>query len=207
MHFAFDKWLERSFPNNPFERYADDAVVHCKTKEEAEELKQAISERLLKCGLELHPLKTKIAYCKDDDRPEKHDINRFDFLGYTFRARKVRARNGRFFTGFNPAISKKAAKAIRARIKGWKFHLWTSKSINELAEICRSVINGWANYYGKYYKSEFYSVLRYLDIKLIRWAKRKYKRLKRSTLKACELIRRIAKCNPNLFPHWHRTMK
>jgi len=205
LHYALDKWMERNFPENPFERYADDGVVHCKTKEEAEELKEAISSRLLECGLELHTQKTKIAYCKDDDRRERHDIESFDFLGYTFRARKVRARNGRYFTGFNPAISNAAAKAIRKRIKGWKFHLWTSKNIDELATICRPVIIGWANYYGKYYKSEFYSVLRYLDLKLIRWAKKKYKRLKGSTIKSCELLRKIAKCNPNLFPHWQRT--
>ncbi len=200
-------WMERNFPDNPFERYADDAVVHCKTKEEAEKLKQVISSRLLECGLELHAQKTKISYCKDDDRPGKYDIENFDFLGYTFRARKVKVGNNRYFTGFNPAISNSAKKAIRKRIKSWKFHRWTDKSIDELATTCRSVIIGWVNYYGKYYKSELYSVLHYLDLKLIRWAKCKYKRIKGSTIKSCELLRKIAKCNPYLFPHWQRTMK
>lgn len=207
LHYAFDKWMERNFPDNPFERYADDAVVHCKTKEEAEARKEAISSRLLECGLELHSQKTKIAYCKDDDRPGKHDIENFDFLGYTFRPRKVKVGSVRYFTGFNPAISNSAKKAIRKRIKGWKFHRWTDKSIGELAAICRSVINGWINYYGKYYKSELYSVLHYLDLKLIRWVKSKYKRLKGSTIKSCELLRKIAKSNPYLFPHWQRAMK
>ena len=207
LHYAFDKWMERNFPGNPFERYADDVVVHCKTKEDAERLKEAIAERLLNCGLELHPQKTKLAYCKDDNRPERHDIESFDFLGYTFRARKIKSGRGRYFTGFNPAISKKAAKAIRKRIKAWKFHRWTDKNIHELAAISRSVIKGWENYYGKYYKSEFYSVLRYLDLKLIAWAKRKYKRLKKSTFKACVLIRKMAESNPNLFVHWQRVTK
>lgn len=207
LHYGFDKWLERNFPTNSFERYADDAVVHCKTKEEAENLKDKIAARLLECGLELHAEKTKIVYCKDDDRPGRHDNEKFDFLGYTFRPRKVKARNGRYFTGFNPAISKTAAKAIRRRIKSWNFHRWTEKSIEELAEICRRVLNGWINYYGKYYNSEIYSVLWYLDMKLIIWAKRKYKRIKGSMVMAYELIRKIAKHNPGLFPHWHRTMK
>ncbi len=207
LHYAFDKWMEKYFPKNPFERYADDVVVHCKTKEEAERLKEAISVRLSDCKLELHEQKTKVAYCKDDDRPGSHDFESFDFLGYTFRARKVKAREGRYFTGFNPAISNKAAKAIRKRIRRWKFHRWTDKSVHELAAISRSVLRGWENYYGKYYKSAFYAVLRYLDEKLIIWAKGKYKRLKGSTVRAAELIRQIAKSNPNLFPHWHRTTK
>lgn len=207
LHYALDKWMERNFPNNPFERYADDAVIHCRTKEEAERLKHAISSRLMECGLELHAQKTKIAYCKDDDRPGSHDNESFDFLGYTFRPRKVKARNNRYFIGFNPAISNSAAKAIRKRIKSWKFHLWSGKKIYELAEICRSVINGWVNYYGKYYKSELYLVLRYLDVKLMLWAKKKYKRLKGSTIKSSELLLKIAKDNPGLFPHWQRTMK
>ncbi len=132
LHYGFDKWMERNYPENTFESYADDAVVHCKTKEEAQMLKEAIATRLLECGLELHAGKTKVAYCKDDDRPAKSEINSFDFLEYTFRPRKVKAREGRYFTGFNPAISNSAAKAIRKRIKGW------------------------INYYGKYYKSKIY---------------------------------------------------
>ena len=207
LHYGFDKWMERNYPENPFERYADDAVVHCKTKEEAQMLKEAIATRLLECGLELHAGKTKVAYCKDDDRPVKSEINSFDFLGYTFRPRKVKAREGRYFTGFNPAISNSAAKAIRKRIKGWKFHRWTEQSIEGLAQICRRVIQGWINYYGKYYKSEIYSVLQYLDGKLLQWTKNKYKRLKGSTVKASELLLKIAKSNPNLFPHWQQTMK
>ena len=205
LHYAFDKWMERNFPENPFERYADDMLIHCKTKEEALKLNQAIGVRLLVCGLELHPEKTKIVYCKDDDRPGKYDNESFDFLGYTFRARKVKARSGRYFTGFNPAISQKASKAIRKRIKGWKFHRWTDKTIFEMAAISRSILRGWENYYGKYYKSAFYSVLRYLDIKLITWVKRKYKRLKGSTRRAAMWLRKVAKCNQNLFPHWCRT--
>ena len=207
LHYGFDKWMERNFPENPFERYADDALVHCKTKEEAVKLKEAIATRLLECHLELHTQKTKIAYCKDDDRSGKYDTESFDFLGYTFCPRKVRARNGRYFTGFNPAISHTAEKAIRKRIKSWKLHRWTDKSISELAAICRPVITGWINYYGKYYKSALYDVLQHLDRKLISWAKNKYKRLKWSRRKASELLRKIARSNPGLFPHWQHTRK
>ncbi len=202
LHYAFDKWMERNFPDNPFERYADDAVVHCKTQEEANRIQRAIAERLLQCGLELHPEKTKVVYCKDDDRPDHHMHESFDFLGYTFRARKVKMRSGRIFTGFNPAISNKAAKAIRSRISGWHIQRWTVKTIDDLARMFRSVIRGWVNYYGKYYKSRLYSVLRHIDQLLMKWALKKYKRLKGSRYKAYEWLVRVIKSNKDLFPHW-----
>ena len=130
--------MERSFSGTLFERYADDVIVHCRTREEADELLQAISARLLQCGLELHPEKTKIVYCKDDDRPGKYEHESFDFLGYTFRARKVKY-GAKYFSGFNPAISNKAAKEIRQKMRSWKFHRWTDKSLHDLAIICRPV--------------------------------------------------------------------
>lgn len=201
LHYAFDKWMERTNPGNPFERYADDVIVHCGTKEEAEKLLQAISTRLLECGLELHPVKTKIVYCKDDDRTGKYDNESFDFLGYTFRARKIKFRE-KYFTGFNPAISNKAAKMIRQKMRSWKFHRWTDKNLDDLALICRPMLRGWINYYGRFYKSRLYEVLRHLDNILKRWAIKKYRKMKGSVIKASEWLRRIAKCNPSLFPHW-----
>ena len=120
LHYAFDVWMPRTFPNNPFERYADDVIVHCRSQEEAEPVLEAIRERFAECGLELHPTKTKIVYCKDDDRPGQHEHIKFDFLGYTFRPRRAKNRWGKFFVSFLPAISTKAAKAIRKTIRDWR---------------------------------------------------------------------------------------
>ncbi len=202
LHYAFDKWMERNFPGNPFARYADDAVAHCKTQEEAINLQNAIAARMQQCGLELHPEKTKIVYCKDDDRPGSFEHESFDFLGYTFRARKVKTRSGKIFAGFNPAISNKAAKAIRSKLKTWHIQKWTVKNIYELARMLRPVIRGWINYYGKYYKSKLFTVLRHIDQLLMKWAMRKYKKLKGSRRKAYKWIVQVAKNNKNLFPHW-----
>ena len=205
LHYAFDKWMERNYSGNSFERYADDIIIHCQTKEEAEELLKKIAARLLECGLELHPEKTKIVYCKDEDRPGKHDNESFDFLGYTFRARKVNY-NGKYFTGFNPAISNKAAKAIRQKMRNWKFHRWSDKSLHELAILCRPMLSGWINYYGKFYKSRLYEVLRHLDNILKRWAVKKYRKLKGSIVRASEWLRKVEKCNPRLFEHWNNAI-
>lgn len=205
MHYAFDKWMTRNFPNNLFERYADDAIVHCKSLQEASAIQEAIAARMLECGLELHPQKTKVVYCKDDDRPEKHDNVQFDFLGYTFTARKVKTRSGKYFTGFNPAISNKAAKAIRQKIRRWSIQRWTTKDIFEISKMFKAVIRGWVNYYGKYYKSKLYSVLRHVDQMLMKWALKKYRKLKGSRRKAYALLTSIARNNPNLFPHWRHS--
>jgi RNA-directed DNA polymerase len=202
LHYMFDLWMKRNHPDTLWCRYADDGLVHCRTEEEAKRLLAELIIRFKECGLELHSDKTKIVYCKDDDRTGRYENESFDFLGYTFRARKVKARSGKYFTGFNPAISNASAKAIRQRMRSWKFHLWSDKTIHELASICKAVLRGWINYYGKFYKSKRYSVLCHLNNALKRWAMRKYKRLKGSIIKASEWLGRVAKLNPQLFPHW-----
>src|SRR5205807_737954 len=118
-HYAFDEWMKKNHSSNPFERYADDIVVHCKTQEEAQNLQEAIKERLGKCKLEVHPEKTKIVYCKDANREGKYDTTKFDFLGYTFRPRSSRNKWGKLFVNFCPAISDKATQKIKDGIKGW----------------------------------------------------------------------------------------
>jgi RNA-directed DNA polymerase len=202
LHYMFDLWMKRNYSNTPWCRYADDGLLHCRTEEEAKQLLAELTIRFKECGLELHPGKTKIVYCKDDDRTGRYENESFDFLGYTFRARKVKVRGGNYFTGFNPAISNTSAKAIRQRMRGWKLHLWSDKTIHELASMCKLVLRGWINYYGKFYKSKLYSVLCYLNNALKRWAMRKYKRLKGSIIKASEWLGRVVKSNPKLFPHW-----
>ena len=202
LHYAFDKWMERNFPGIPFARYADDAVCHCKSQAQAETLKRALIERMREVGLELHPEKTKIVYCKDDDRKQTYPRTRFDFLGYQFRARRSKNRYGKHFINFTPAISNKAGKAIRQEMRRWKLHLRSDKSLEELAWMFNTKIQGWINYYGRYYKSAMYPTLRSLDRRLVQWATRKYKRLRGHRRRAAQWLARIAERQKWLFAHW-----
>jgi group II intron reverse transcriptase/maturase len=202
LHYAFDKWMEREYPAIPFERYADDAVCHCKSEAQAVALKQALEARMQEVGLELHPEKTRIVYCQDDDRREDYPHIAFDFLGYTFRPRRSKNRWGKFFINFSPAISNKAAKGIRQRTRRWRWPLRSDKSLEDLSRMFNPIIQGWINYYGRYYKSALYPTLRELDRRLVRWAKRKYKRLRGHRRRAEHWLHRIAKRQPELFAHW-----
>src|ERR1039457_2992596 len=135
----------------PFERFADDAIVHCRTEKEAQEVRAAIAARLRECGLELHPEKTKVVYCKDEDRRRTYPNEKFDFLGYTFRPRRSKNRNEKFFINFSPAVSDTAVKAIRAEIRSWNLHLRSDKSIQGLSRMVNPIIRGWLQYYGRFY--------------------------------------------------------
>jgi RNA-directed DNA polymerase len=203
LHYAFDVWMRRTFPSVPFERYADDAVVHCVSQTQAIQVREAIGKRLAACGLLLHPDKTRIVYCKDSDRPGCYEHESFDFLGYTFRPRKAKAKNGRFFISFLPAVSDSAAKAKRCEIRRWRLHLWTSKDLSDIAAFVNPIVRGWINYYGRFYRSRLnLTVLRQINEYLIRWAMRKYKRLRHSRRRAVRLLAQIARSDPDLFAHW-----
>lgn len=204
LHYAFDKWMQRNYPHNPFERYADDVIAHCNSEEEANSLKVAIKQRLLNCKLELHPEKTKVVYCKDDDRRGRYEHEKFDFLGYTFRARKSKNRFGKHFINFTPAASNKAAKAMRQKMRTWRLQLRSDKSIEDLGRMFYSTINGWINYYGRYYKSALYPVFQHLNRLLVWWAMRKYKKLRGHQRKATHWLGKIAKREKFRFPHWRR---
>jgi RNA-directed DNA polymerase len=203
LHYAFDEWMRRNHPHIPFERYADDIIVHCKSERQAKWIKSVIEKRLLECKLELHPEKTKIVYCKDDDRRGNHVNEKFDFLGYTFRPRRAKARRrNRFFVGFNPALSNKAAKSMGDTIRGWEIHLMSDKSIEDVSRIINPVVRGWINYYSRYYRSALYPIFYQLNKALGKWAMRKYKRLRGRKRKATWWLRRIARREPGLFAHW-----
>ena len=137
--------------------------MHCSSKMTAEKVQEAIRVRLKECGLELHLDKTKIVYCKDVDRKGLHEYESFDFLGYTFRPRLSKNRKGKMFVNFTPAISRKAAKRIKKEIRSWKLHLRSDKNIGDLARMSNSVVQGWVNYYGRYYKSAMYPYLRNIE--------------------------------------------
>ncbi len=152
LHYAFDRWMQKTYPHLPFERYADDAIVHCRTETEAQEVRQAIAERMQACRLELHPEKTKIVYCKDDDRRGTYPHEQFDFLGYTFRPRRSKNWKGKFFINFSPAIADKAGKEIRAEMRSWQLHLRSDKSLEDLSRMFNPKVRGWLQYYGRYYR-------------------------------------------------------
>ncbi len=203
MHYAFDAWMARQFPHVQFERYADDAVVHCVSEAQAKYVLAAIRKRLADCKLELHPIKTKIVYCKDDDRRGTYDIVSFDFLGYTFQPRRARNRYGKFFVSFLPAVSTKAAKAVRKTIREWRMaSTRNNRSLEDLARHVNPVVRGWTNYYGRFYRSKWKQVLRHLDRALVAWVCWKFRRFRRRERAATHWLGRIAQREPSLSAHW-----
>src|SRR6266545_3116394 len=202
LHYVFDRWMSRHYPQHPFERYADDGLAHCQTETEACALKAALVARFAVCGLELHPDKTRIVYCQDDDRRGEYTHTKFDFLGYTFQARRSKNRWGKFFINFTPAVSKSATKAIQQKTRSWGLQVRSDKSLEDLSRMFNPILRGWANYYGRFYKSAMYPTFRHLDWVLVQWAMRKYKRLRRHKRRAEHWLGRIARKEPQLFAHW-----
>jgi RNA-directed DNA polymerase len=203
LHYTFDSWMRRTYPSIQFERFADDALVHCRSKREAEEVLEAIRDRFVHCGLELHPTKTRIVYCKDDDRPGEHEHVSFDFLGYTFQPRRAKNRWGKYFVSFLPAISTKAAKAIRATIRQWRLaSTRNNQSLEDLARFINPVVRSWMNYYGRFYRSKCVQVLRHLNEALAAWVRRKYTRFRRRERASLYWLGRIARRDPKLFALW-----
>ncbi|MGB8234681.1 MAG: reverse transcriptase domain-containing protein, partial [Pseudolabrys sp.] len=178
LHYVFDVWLTQAMPGIPFERYADDIVCHCRTAREALALRQVLDRRFSECGLVLHPEKTKLVYCKDTNRKRDYGVIQFDFLGYTFRPRLAKWRGGLFGVSYLPAAGPKALKAIRQTIRGWTLQTRSDKALDDLARMFNPYIRGWINYYSHFYKSALYPTLRRIDVFLIRWARRKFKRLR-----------------------------
>ena len=153
LHFAFDLWMAREFPGCPFERYADDAVVHCKSRRQAEYMRARIAARMQEVGLRLHPDKTRIVYCKDSNRRGEHEHTSFTFLGYAFRPREARRKDGKKFVSFLPAVSPEALKAKSDRLRELRIHRQVNLSLDDLAEWLNPIIAGWMNYYGRYYRT------------------------------------------------------
>ncbi len=202
MHYAFDKWMDREHPGSPFERYADDVVIHCDTEAKALYLWTALAERLGSLGLELHPAKTKVVYCQDTKRRQDYEHTSFDFLGYTFRGRLVKGRRG-FFMNFTPAMSAKAKKAKGKQIRDWHLNRRSGSDLSDLAGAINAQVRGWINYYGAFYRSELYFMARRIDEHLVRWAMQKFKRLRGKPQLAWDRLREEQQHNPRLFAHWH----
>ena len=203
MHYAFDAWMVREFPAVRFERYCDDAVVHCGSQRQARFVRDAIADRLAQVGLELHPDKTRIVYCKDEDRKGSAEHTKFTFLGYEFRPRLAKNRHGKHFVSFLPAVSPDAMKAMGGEIRSWHLAKRSGKSLGDLARMFNSIVQGWINYYGRFYKSRLLYFLRRLNNHLVRWATRKYhKRLRNKERRAMAWLGEIARRVPRLFAHW-----
>ncbi|HTW98973.1 MAG TPA: group II intron reverse transcriptase/maturase, partial [Acidimicrobiales bacterium] len=202
LHYAFDTWMARNFPSCPFERYADDGVIHCGTKAQAEEVLSTLAQRMAQVGLELHPDKTRIVYCKDANRKGSAEHERFDFLGFTFRPRLARNKHDQFFVAFLPAVSDGAGRAIREEIRSWRINVHSDKSLGDIASFINPIVRGWCSYYGRFYKSWLYRSLRRINDYLVRWARRKFKRLPTSVRRAWRWLRDVQRRVPTLFAHW-----
>lgn len=202
MHYAFDAWMQRSYPQHPFARYADDAVVHCWSRSQSERLLAAIAQRLRQCKLTLHPEKSAVVYCKDDRRRKKYPRIQFTFLGYTFRPRRAPGRDGKAWTSFLPAVSAGAIQRMTSVMREWNLAGQTGVGLHELAARYNPRLRGWLNYYGRFQRWAMVRVFARFDRQLEHWARRKYRRLRRRSRRTTGWLQRMHSRYPRLFIHW-----
>jgi group II intron reverse transcriptase/maturase len=202
LHYALDKWMDKIHPGVKFVRYADDVIVHCKTKSEAERILLSIKSRLASCQLELHEKKTQVVFCKRSGRQNEHSKVSFDFLGYGFQPRTSRTKTGKMFLGYDCAISKASQKKIAQELRSTNFQKWTARSIEEIAKYFNSKLRGWLNYFGKFRRRKMNRIFKIFNERLKNWARKRYKRFNKSYIKACKWLRQYQEGNPELFVHW-----
>jgi RNA-directed DNA polymerase len=203
LHYTFDLWMQRTYPDLPWCRYADDGLVHCRTEHEAEVIKASLQARLSECQLELHPTKTRIVYCKAAGRRSTYPTVKFDFLGYCFRPRRVmRPSDRKVVGGFTPAVSPTALKAMREKIRDLKIRRSTQVSLTDIAQKLNPLLRGWIAYYGRYTPSALYSLYRYVNLTLLALIQRKFKRFKKHKVQAARFLETLARTRPELFVHW-----
>jgi group II intron reverse transcriptase/maturase len=204
LHYAFDKWLERTDKSVAFTRYADDVILHCNTKTHAEQTLKSVHQRMGSVGLELHPQKTKIVYCRDYKRKGNHPTVKFDFLGYSFQPRTAYSKKkGNLFLGYDCAISIGSRKRIADKLEELNVNKLTFKSIVGVAQYLNPMIRGWVHYYGKFKMYELTKVFRLLSKRLVWWARKRYKRYKTSIRKGYKWLATVRKQFPTLFYHWN----
>jgi len=205
LHYAFDMWMARTFPDVPFERYVDDGVVHCVSQQHAEMLRDAIGQRMVEVGLNLHPDKTRVVYCKDSNRRGDYDAISFTFLGYTFQPRKARnARKQVRFTSFLPAMSREKLTEKGREVRSWRLHRRPNDTLDDLAEAINPIVRGWMTYWGRFYRTEMDPLLKRINTYLMRWARKKFKRL-RGFRRLKAWWEGVTKRDPTLFAHWEWT--
>ena len=201
LHYAFDMWITKLHPEISFERYADDIIVHCHTQQEAEEILRQITMRMDQCRLVLHPLKTKIVYCKDHRRKELHKQVQFDFLGFSFQPRPTKdLKSGKIYINFDLAISAPSQRKITEEITKMKIHRDSTSTIEEIADRLCSKLEGWINYYGKFRKRNLFRVFHRLTFRLMQWVQNKYKMT--SMYEISRWLINYQRAHPNLFAHW-----
>ena len=203
LHYVFDKWMQKKYPDIPFERFADDTICHCWTEKQAKFLQEVLTKRFAECKLTLNAEKTKIVYCKDSNRKGDATETAFDFLGFTFRPRGAHnSKTGQIFTAFTPAISKKRIRRAKDEIKSWNLNKAVHCKLKDIAQKINPIASGWINYYGKFGRSELWKVMDHLNLRLMLWARRKFKRMKRKLNRARDWIVRISSNHRELFTHW-----
>lgn len=204
LHYAFDVWVRREMPTIPFCRYADDGLLHCISKEQAEYVLGKVKQRFLECSLEIHPDKSGIIYCKDKNRKFEFERISFDFLGYTFRSRRCVDKQGLVHPNFLPAISRESKKEIIREIRSWHIHLRSDKSIAEISNSFGPVLKGWFNYYGRFYPTGMNCIWYHFNWYIMRWVQGKYKRFAKHKTRAFKYVNSLATENPRMFIHWQR---
>lgn len=202
LHYAFDAWVRREMPGVLFCRYADDGLLHCQSKKQAEYVLKRIAQRFRNCGLEIHPDKSGIIYCKDKNRKAEFDRISFDFLGYTFRPRRCVNKQGQVHPNFLPAISQTSRKSIIREMRSWHIQIMNDKSLLDISRMFNVVLRGWHNYYSRFYPSAIKSIWRHFDRYLVQWVRRKYKRFAGHKRRASRYVNTLASANPRLFIHW-----
>ncbi len=204
LHYGMDKWLEKKHPHCPFERYADDAIIHCRSEYVGKTVMKELESRLKECGLEMHPMKTKLVYCKDSNRTwGNHPNVSFDFLGYTFKPRQARHPvRKESFTNMLPAFSMKAMRSMNKKMRVWSVLQNPTSTIQDIAKSINPVLRGWINYYGKFYKTKLRDFMHTVNVKLAKWAMRKYKGFRRKEMAAIRWLHSISVRRPGLFAHW-----
>jgi RNA-directed DNA polymerase len=208
LHYAMDRWVGKTYPDIKFERYADDVVFHCRSREEAETFLERLRQRMTECGLMLHPIKTRIVHCQDSNRPRTfHSAISFDFLGYTFRPRKVINPRKQVFTGFTPAMSGKSLKRIMDDVRGMKLQGRSGSTAQDIAELLNPKMRGWINYFGHFGRHRIHRLAEWLDGVLLRWARHKFGRLTHSYRKSRRYLDQLKVQQPCLFVHWYTSRK
>lgn len=202
LHYVLDVWLTRNMRSVRICRYADDGVIHCKSEEQAKLVMRKVKARLRECGLEMHPEKSRLVYCRDNNRQKTYPVTQFTFLGYTFRPRKAVDKYGRVYVNFAPAVSREALKSMRQTVRGWHLQLKCDKSLEELSNMFNPVLRGWANYYGRFHASAMRPLWKSVNEYLARWLMRKYKHLARRRTKASREVARLSTVSPGAFVHW-----
>ena len=202
LHYVLDMWITQNMRSVRICRYADDGVIHCKSQEQANWVMRKVKARLVECGLEMHPEKSRVVYCQDINRQERHPVTQFTFLGFCFRPRKAVDKYGRIFVNFSPAVSREALKIMRQKVRSWHLQLKNDKSLEDLSRMFNPVLRGWANYFGRFHASAMVSLWKNVNEYLSRWLMRKYKRLTRRPTMAFREVARLASVSPRAFVHW-----